>query len=263
MGMGPDERTVVVHDAAQLTQPSTRRSFLRALGLGGTIVLMPTVFAACTDERSMTGLAPAGAARDLIGGGAAITAALDLSTDIGIFNYAYALEQLEAAFYTQVTTAPGFFSTFSRADEQELLFDIRRDEVAHREFLRTALGSAAIPALTPNFTAVNFADRTSVLTTARTFEDLGVAAYNGAGRYIKNANNLLMAGKIVSVEARHASAIRDTLDTTGTAFADLTSLASFGADNATGRDGALPPASVLPLAGPFIQDTITIGAQPT
>jgi hypothetical protein len=52
--MGPDERTVVVHDAAQLTQPSTRRSFLRALGLGGTIVLMPSAFAACTDERSPT-----------------------------------------------------------------------------------------------------------------------------------------------------------------------------------------------------------------
>ena len=262
MGIGPDEGTIVVHDAAELTQPSTRRSFLKALGLGGTIVLMPSVFAACTDDRTATGVVPNGASRD-VGAAAVGAVTVDLSTDIGIFNYAYALEQLEAAFYTQVTTAPNFFSTFSRADEQELLFDLRRDEVAHREFLRTALGSAAIPALTPNFSAVNFADRTSVLTTARTFEDLGVAAYNGAGRYIKNANNLLMAGKIVSVEARHAAAIRDTLDPTGTAFADLPSLASFGADNATGRDAALPPASVLPLAAPFVQDTITIGAQPT
>jgi rubrerythrin len=260
--MGPDERTVVVHDAAQLAQPSTRRSFLRALGLGGTIVLMPSVFAACTDERSTTGLVPGGASRDLIGG-AAITAALDLSTDVGIFNYAYAIEQVAAAFYTQLTTAPAFFSTFASADEQEVLFDIRRNEVAHREFLRAALGSAAIPDLTPNFSSVNFADRLNALNTARMLEDLDIAAYNGAGRYIKNANNLLMAGKIVSVEARHAAALRDLLDTTGTAFADLASLASLGADEASGRDAALPPESVLPLAQPFVQDTITIGVPPT
>ena len=260
--MGPDERTVVVHDAAEMMQASTRRNFLRALGLGGTIVLLPSVFAACTDERSTTGLAAGAASRDLIGSAAA-AAALDLSTDVGIFNYAYALEQVGAAFYTQLVTASDFTSTFRSEEEREMLTDIRRDEVAHREFLRTALGSAAIPALTPNFSSVNFTDRLSVLNTARMLEDLDVAAYNGAGRFIKNANNLLMAGKIVSVEARHAAAIRDLLDTTGTAFADLTSLASLGADNATGRDAALPPSSVLPLAQPFVQDTITIGAQPT
>ena len=34
-----------------------------------------------------------------------------------------------------------------------------------------------------------------------------------------NAANLLVAGKIVSVEARHAAAIRDIRDTTGRLFA--------------------------------------------
>jgi hypothetical protein len=47
-----------------------------------------------------------------------------------------------------------------------------------------------------------------VPTTAKTFEDLGVAAYNGAGKLIKNIDYLKAAGRIVSVEARHAAAAR-------------------------------------------------------
>ena len=254
--MGRDERTVVVQDAADLARPNTRRAFLRAIGLGGTIVLMPSVFAACSDDT--TGGGPAGPNLQTVQG----QVTLDLSNDIGIFNYAYALEQLEAAFYTQVV-ANGAFNTVYSADERELLRDIWRDEVAHREFLRAALGTAAIPNLTPNFSTINFGNRLSVLQTARTFEDLGVAAYNGAGRFIRNANNLLMAGRIVSVEARHAAAIRDVLDITGTAFADLSTLTMLGADPATARDGALAPAGVLPLAQPFIADTIVVGAGPS
>jgi len=260
--MGHDERTVLVSRADELMHASTRRRFLKALGVGGAAVLLPSVFAACTDEANGTGLVPRDASRATSGtNGAAVV--LDLATDVGIFNYAYALEQLEAAFYTQVVTSSTFASTFASTDEQEALSDIRRDEVAHRELLRAALGSAALPALTPNFAAVNFADRTSVLTTARTFEDLGVAAYNGAGRYIRNATNLLMAGKIVSVEARHASAIRDVLDPSGTSFADLSSLVGIGADPGTGRDVVLQPSGVLPAAAPFIADTVTIGTQPS
>jgi hypothetical protein len=255
--MGQEQRTVVVHDGAELARPSTRRNFLRALGLGGTVVLMPSVFAACADDNVATGLRPGDASN-------AAPATLDLSTDIGLFNYAYALEQLEAAFYTQVVLARNFSTTFASADEREALTDIFKDEVAHRQFLRAALGTAAIGALTPNFGAINFDNRASVLNTARTFEDLGVAAYNGAGKYIRNATNLLMAGKIVSVEARHASAIRDILDPTGgTSFADLTSLAPFGADNGTARDGALEPSAVLALAQPFIADAVTISVQPS
>ena len=252
---------MVVRDAADLARPATRRAFLRALGLGGTAVLLPSVFAACADDGVGSPVAPAGLAAD-VSSAAVVPVTLDLSTDIGIFNYAYALEQLEAAFYTQVTFAPGFATTFS-ADEREVLRELWKDEVAHREFFRAALGSAAIPALTPNFSAVNFGNRLSVLQTARTFEDLGVAAYNGAGRYIRNANNLLVAGKIVSVEARHASAIRDILDVTGTAFADLGSLATLGADPESARDGALAPAAVLGAAQPFVADPITIGRAPT
>ncbi|WP_315822624.1 ferritin-like domain-containing protein [Paraflavitalea speifideaquila] len=59
------------------------------------------------------------------------------SGDIGILNYAYALEQLEAAFYLQVIMTP--FSGIT-ATETALLTDIRDHEVAHREFFKKALG---------------------------------------------------------------------------------------------------------------------------
>lgn len=51
--------------------------------------------------------------------------------------------------------------------------------------------SSAIIGLTPNFAGIDFADRMSVLKSAKLFEDTGVAAYNGAGKLIKDVNYLL------------------------------------------------------------------------
>ncbi|GGG30779.1 ferritin-like domain-containing protein [Hymenobacter glacieicola] len=171
------------------------------------------------------------------------------SGDVGVLNYAYALEQLEAAFYAQVIA--NFASGFS-ADERTALTAIARHEAIHRDFFKTAITGAAasqiIPGLTPNFSAVNFSDRGSVLATAKTFEDLGVAAYNGAGALIQNPAYLGIAGKIVSVEARHAAYIRDLISN-GT-FADNTTVDS------NGLDKAMTVAQVLTAAQPFIRETI-------
>jgi hypothetical protein len=180
-----------------------------------------------------------------------ITAALaaDLGAgDIGVLNYAYALEQLEAAFYTMVIDSP--YSGITE-DETSWLTDIRDHEVAHRDFLKEALGDGAIPALEVDFSAVDFTSRDSVLGTAKVFEDLGVAAYNGAGKLIENADYLLQAGRIVSVEARHAAAIRDLLNMNSVAFA--------GDDvvDKNGLDGAKAPAEVLKAADPFITTEVT------
>lgn len=178
------------------------------------------------------------------------------SGDSGILNYAYALEQLEAAFYTTVVAHASFSTTFS-AQEQTILTDIRDHEIAHREFFKTALGNNAIADLEVDFSSVNFANRGSVLNTAKTFEDLGVAAYNGAGNLLTDANLLLVAGKIVSVEARHAAAIRDLLNPKSTDFAG---------DNVVdvnGLDGALMPSEVLSAAGPFVKTPINASNLPT
>ncbi|HEX8350178.1 MAG TPA: ferritin-like domain-containing protein [Hymenobacter sp.] len=143
------------------------------------------------------------------------------SGDTGVLNYAYALEQLEAAFYAQVLTSPyytglatvtGTPAVVAAANaERQIFLDLALHEKIHVDFFKTALGDKAIPALTPDFSAINFAERASVLNYAKAFEDLGVSAYNGAGRFIESPATLTLAGKIVSVEARHAALIRDLI----------------------------------------------------
>ena len=167
------------------------------------------------------------------------------SGDAGILNFAYALEQLEAAFYTQVNAH--FYSGISD-EEKSILTDIMYHEVIHRDFFKTALGTAAIPALEVDFSSIDFRSRTSVLSTAKALEDTGVSAYNGAGAYISSAAYLTLAGKIVSVEARHASAIRDLLNPRSAAFAGDDVV-----NPTTGLDFSRTPNSTT--GGPSIVDT--------
>lgn len=174
------------------------------------------------------------------------------SGDIGILNYAYALEQLEAAFYVQVIMTP--FSGIT-ATETALLTDIRDHEIAHREFFKKALADKAIPGLEVNFAAINFSSRDSVLGTAKAFEDLGVSAYNGAGKLITSPDYLLLAGKIVSVEARHAALIRDLIS--NGSFADNTVI------DAMGLDMAKAPGEVLATASSFLKSKINASNLPT
>ncbi len=251
-----DERTIVVHTQAELLSLPSRRNFLKALGVGGTLVLMPAVFAACTDT-SNTVTGPTTTAAQSI----------SLGTDVGIFTFAYVLEQLEASFYQQTVALPNF-STLFNAAEQEMLTDIRNDEVLHREFLRAVLGGT-FPDLTFNFGSLGSTLTNAILlNTALTLETNGIAAYNGAGVALKNANNLLVAGKIVSIEARHTSAIADSIDArsaspTGMLYADLTQPlpASLGATDANALDAAAPAAKVAANAQPFIVNPITLTAR--
>ncbi|MEP6676368.1 MAG: ferritin-like domain-containing protein [Ferruginibacter sp.] len=212
--------------------PVSRRRFLGYVGLS-TAALAVGSMASCKKSDSNNGL-------DLGSG------------DIGILNYAYALEQLEAAFYTQViaTTYSGISAT-----EQAYLTDIRDHEVAHREFFKSALGNNAIPGLEVDFSSINFSSRDSVLGTAKAFEDLGVTAYNGAGKLIVSPDYLTLAGKIVSVEARHAALIRDLI--AAGSFADNTAI------DANGLDGARNPADVLAIAGTYIKTKINASNLPT
>ena len=177
------------------------------------------------------------------------------SGSVGVLNYAFALEQLEAAFYTQVRT--GTYYAGANAAEKQIFDDLYYHEVIHREFFKAALGAAApsarIKDLEPNFAAVNFNDRTSVLATAKAFEDLGVAAYNGAGRFIDTSNNaglqyLVLAGKIVSVEARHAALIRDLVTEADFVGADVVAVAT------TGLEISKTPAQVVATANTFLRE---------
>lgn len=217
-----------------------RRDFLRVAGLAGAALAMAGCSASANEMTAPVRQGtPLGA---VVGPNGEIT--LDFSSDLDVLNYAYALEQLEAAFYLTVVAEAAFGTIFS-ASEQRVLRDIKDHEVAHRDFFGAALGSAKIPNLTPDFGAVSFGDRSSVLQTAKTFEDLGVGAYNGAARYIASEAYLGVAGKIVSVEARHASAIRDMLSNRSADFAP------------NAYDLGLTPTAVLAAADPFIVESIT------
>ena len=178
--------------------------------------------------------------------------------DFGVLTYAYALEQLEADFYTRVVNLNNFGSLFN-STEQQVLTDLYRHEVIHREFFKTALTTALpnpasqlLPNLEFDFSTVNFGSRDSILGTAQALEDTGVGAYNGAGRLITSADYLLLAGKIVSVEARHASAIRSLINPNSNSFAgdDIVTASN-------GLDTAKTPAQILPVAGSFITTDFT------
>lgn len=211
---------------------NSRRNFLKRAGAVSAMSLA-VIATSCKDDDTT----------------ATPTKTVDLgSGDVGILNYAYALEQLEAAFYIDAVAKP--YANMS-ADELSLLTEIRDHEVIHRDFFKAALGSAAIPVLEIDLSSIDFKSRASVLGAAKLFEDTGVLAYNGAGKLIKDANYLLLAGKIVSVEARHAAAIRDLL---------MPLTASFAGDDiidANGLDGAKMPSEILGAVAGFFKTKIT------
>jgi hypothetical protein len=224
----PESKELVIRSSDQLLQPTTRRRFLGVLAMGGPILMLPAVFTGCDDDSITDPFTDPDLYR------------LNLANDTGILNYAYALEQLEAAYYTAALGSAGF-SALSTA-EQEVLQDLQKHEVIHRDFLKQLLGTAAIPEIGFNGATVASltANRDVLLRTSQLLEDTGVSAYNGAGKYLTSAANLLVAGKIVSVEARHAAAIRDIRDgTTGRLFA--------GDDvvDAQGLDVKAEPSTVL------------------
>ena len=217
--------------AQPLHTPIKRRSFF--MYAGATAGATALVLAGCSKSSD-----PVNSASATVSLGAG---------DVGVLNYAYALEQLEAAFYAQVVKTP---PTDLLPIELTYFQEVARHEAIHRDFLRAAItrdaSSLLIQDLTPVFTSIDFTRRTAVLTAAQTFEDLGVSAYNGAGKLIKTAAYLAVAGQIVSVEARHAAIIRDFI-ALGT-FSDTA--------DANGLDLFRLPAEVLPLVQPFISQKL-------
>jgi len=243
-----DKNTLVISSASQLLDGKTRRDFIRLMGVGGAAIFLPSVLTSCSDDDDNDGgiTGPPGSGNALV---------IDFAKgDTAVLQFAYALEQLEADFYLKVVASMGGFP----AAEQAVLGDVKNHEVIHREAFKILLGPANDFTVNTNYGNLNFSDRVAVLTTARIFEDLGVAAYNGAAQYLSSVDNLLLAGKIVSVEARHAAAIRDLLapksasqGDTGTSFAPK----SF--------DDAFRPAKVAAAAQGFIVERLTFNNAPT
>ncbi len=187
-------------------------------------------------------------------------------TDADLLNFALNLEYLEAQFYLYAATGsglvaadimPGSASTYQTVGtvtvgdaaavpglttaQQEILNEIAYEEQAHVRFLRSALGSAAVPMPDIDLSFFGPLAVAATITTAATgtgsfnpfssfdyflvgafiFEDVGVTAYSGAAPLISTtgvaAGYLTAAAGILAVEAYHAGYIRTSL--TGRAIA--------------------------------------------
>jgi hypothetical protein len=200
-------------------------------------------------------------------------------TDADVVNFALNLEYLEANFYyyaafgapiptgsigtggapavptpvAATATAPAYTANlgaravnFQDRAIRAFAREIAADELAHVNFLRTTLGSAAVaqplidvgidargafssaaraagflPALTATATPTAadqfdpYASDLNFLYGAYIFEDVGVTAYKGASPLITNKDYLEAAAGILAAEAYHAGLIRTSIDRIG------------------------------------------------
>lgn len=186
------------------------------------------------------------------------------SGDFGVLNYAYALEQLEAAFYAAVRAGQYYAGLGAASAEKQIFDDLALHEQIHADFFKAAIpanGGTLIKALETDFSTIDFNSRAAVLGAARDFEDLGVAAYNGAGRYLQSAAFLGLAGKIVSVEARHAGLIRDLISYNTFVGSDVVDLftptsatSAPGEGNGSGLEKHKTPTEVVATANKFLKE---------
>ncbi|MGA7157397.1 MAG: ferritin-like domain-containing protein [Acidobacteriaceae bacterium] len=235
----------------------SRRSFLASAGA----VAATAAIAGCSNNGTTTPVTTTPVTTS------PVTTAAAAYTDADVLNFALNLEYLEAQFYLYAATgaglsgtdtvAPsGYKGTFSEGTvtvgdaaqvaglssaQQEILNEIAFEEQTHVQFLRSALGSAAVPMpsidlsffgplavaanITTNATGTGsfnpFSSFDYFLVGAFIFEDVGVTAYSGAAPLISAAGVasglLTAAAGILAVEAYHAGYVRTSL--TGRAIA--------------------------------------------
>lgn len=150
---------------------------------------------------------------------------------IEVLNYALGLEHLEANFYIQGYAASFYPTTAAKT----AIGTIRDHENAHVTFLTNAIKSlGGTPVTKANYDfsggkgtgtgpfANVFTNYETFLAVAQTFEDTGVRAYKGRAAELVEGGDLLTAAlNIHSVEARHASHIRQMRKANGFGTGDV------------------------------------------
>lgn len=232
-------------------------------------------------------------------------------TDADVLNFALNLEYLEAQFYLYAATGKGLEASDTAAPsgytgsytqgtvtvgnavqvggltpaQQNIINEIAYEEQEHVRFLRSALGSAAVPMpsldlsffgplavsagiLTSSQPAFSpFSTFDSFLVGSFIFEDVGVTAYAGAAPLISAAGvaagYLTAAAGILAVEAYHAAYIRTAITASAiaagsaTAFpyityanqvAALRAMLTVGASAAPSTSGSVETALTLPTS---------------
>lgn len=178
-----------------------------------------------------------------------------------VLAFAYLLENLEYQFYQKVVDTFGS-NGIPAGTAQGAMTTIRDHEMHHVDFLKAALtGLGGTPT---TYTAASFDfsggqgsgmgplgdifnnKYAVLLAVAQTFEDTGVRAYKGqAPRLISNNDVLQAALQIHSVEARHASHIRQMRRNLGAAIPAGQTLQPWITLNQSGIDAGSPALNAL------------------
>jgi hypothetical protein len=154
---------------------------------------------------------------------------------------ALTLEWLEATFYQQGFAkfpATDFQAIGLTAEQITDLTTIGASEAAHVELLQSAIAQAGVKPVQPCTYNFGFTDAAGMVATALVLENVGVSAYLGGGPLITDKSILGTAASILTIEARHQTALR---------------IASKTAAVPQPFDTALSPKQVFSLAAPFIQ----------
>jgi len=188
---------------------SDRRKFIKRVGATGIGVAAATMMGGSLTHLKAAGLKP--------------------TNDDQILNFALNLEYLEAEFYSVATTGQtlvelgiikasatsgpttgGQKVNFSGSSFDLLATALASDEQTHVLYLRSALGSKAVPKPTINLDALGygFASPDDFLKLGRQFEDVGVSAYLGAAPSISRSTYLAAAAAIMATEAQHSGSLR-------------------------------------------------------
>ncbi len=179
------DRDGAIQEAAAKVDPDSRAAFLKKAGLGVGALAIGGAFA---------GALPS------VARGQAIP-----QSDIDILNFALTLEYLEGEFYA-TANRNRVWGNDTRLRRFSLV--VGQHESSHVDFLKKVLGAKAVAK--PKFDFKDtVTDRAKFAATAQVLEDTGVHAYLGQVANIKSKAVLVPAGRILSVEARHASWIRD------------------------------------------------------
>lgn len=145
------------------------------------------------------------------------------STVLDVLNFALTLEYLEYYFYQAGTAASGLIPAGTPA--VAAITTIRDHELAHVNLLKGAITASggtpvAFTAAQFDYTAKGnfptvFSNYPTFLAVAQGFEDTGVRAYKGQAPNLMSSPSVLQTAlQIHSVEARHASHIRQMRATT-------------------------------------------------
>lgn len=168
--------------------------------------------------------------------------------DADIVNFALNLEYLESEYYLRGvigttldealrgnfggTVRGGRKVAFSSPVHDGVMRNIAADEMKHVAYLRSVNGGASIPRPTidfdAGFAAVGqaagipgfdpFANEMNFFLGAMLFEDVGVSAYKGSARNIRNKQLLESAAGLLAAEGYHSGAIRAVIYKMGDAW---------------------------------------------